>query len=58
MPGGKKTSGSDKGKKLTEEEQIMLENSRHVSMGTSALFYGNAFIVSALPICKRTDMSL
>ena len=45
----KKSSGESK---MTEEELILLESSRHVSMATSALFYGNAFIVSALPLCK------
>ncbi|XP_003384340.1 PREDICTED: translocon-associated protein subunit gamma-like [Amphimedon queenslandica] len=46
MP-AKKNEGA---KKMTEEELLLLESSRHVSMATSALFYGNAFIVSALPL--------
>jgi translocon-associated protein subunit gamma len=41
------------GKKLTREEEILLQDfSRNVSTKSSALFYGNALIVSALPICK------
>lgn len=46
----KKTANG--GEKITEEEMILLESSKHVSMATSALFYGNAFIVSVLPLCK------
>ena len=46
----RKTNG---GEKMTEEEMILLESSKHVSMATSALFYGNAFIVSVLPLCKQ-----
>lgn len=38
---------------FTKEEQLLLNDfSRNVSTKSSALFYGNAFIVSALPICK------
>lgn len=44
----KKANGS--GKLTKEEERMLLESSRHVSKTTSALFYGNAFIVSALPL--------
>lgn len=46
----KKANGS--GKLTKEEERMLLESSRHVSKTTSALFYGNAFIVSALPLCE------
>uniref|UniRef100_A0A646QF33 Translocon-associated protein subunit gamma n=1 Tax=Hemiscolopendra marginata TaxID=943146 RepID=A0A646QF33_9MYRI len=43
MAGGKKT--------LTKEEELLLQDfSRNVSTKSSALFYGNAFIVSAIPI--------
>ncbi len=49
----RKTNG---GEKMTEEEMILLESSKHVSMATSALFYGNAFIVSVLPLCKQNIM--
>ncbi|XP_033108754.1 translocon-associated protein subunit gamma-like [Anneissia japonica] len=39
------------GKKLTKEEELLLQDfSRNVSTKSSALFYGNAFIVSAIPI--------
>merc|ERR1711976_190899 len=38
-------------KKLTKEEELLLQDfSRSVSTKSSALFYGNAFIVSAIPI--------
>ena len=40
-------------KKLTREEELLLQDfSRNVTTKSSALFYGNAFIVSAVPICK------
>ncbi|XP_074661839.1 translocon-associated protein subunit gamma-like [Tubulanus polymorphus] len=39
------------GKKLTREEELLLQDfSRNVTTKSSALFYGNAFIVSAIPI--------
>jgi len=42
---GKSTSG------FTKEEELLLNDfSRNVSTKSSALFYGNAFIVSAIPI--------
>lgn len=42
---------------FTKEEELLLQDfSRNVSTKSSALFYGNAFIVSALPICKFTSM--
>lgn len=38
---------------FTKEEELLLNDfSRNVSTKSSALFYGNAFIVSAIPICK------
>merc|ERR1712062_216407 len=38
-------------KKLTREEELLLQDfSRNVTTKSSALFYGNAFIVSAIPI--------
>jgi len=44
MAGGNK-------QKLTREEELLLQDfSRNVSTKSSALFYGNAFIVSAVPI--------
>lgn len=40
-------------KKLTKEEELLLQDfSRNVTTKSSALFYGNAFIVSAVPICE------
>jgi len=44
----KKTAGG--GKMTKEEERLLLESSRHVTKTTSALFYGNAFIIAALPL--------
>lgn len=44
---GKTSSG------FTKEEELLLNDfSRNVSTKSSALFYGNAIIVSAIPICK------
>ena len=37
--------------KLTKEEELLLQDfSRNVSMTSSALFYGNGLVVSALPL--------
>lgn len=44
VPGG--------GKQSKEEERLLLESSRHVTRTATALFYGNGFIVSALPLCR------
>ncbi|ESN93757.1 hypothetical protein HELRODRAFT_157814 [Helobdella robusta] len=42
---------ASKTKKLTKQEELLLQDfSRNVSTKSSALFYGNAFIVSAIPI--------
>ncbi|KAL3862560.1 hypothetical protein ACJMK2_008520 [Sinanodonta woodiana] len=42
---------SGKQKNLTKEEELLLQDfSRNVSTKSSALFYGNALIVSAIPI--------
>ena len=44
---------SGKSKAFTKEEELLLQDfSRNVSTKSSALFYGNAFIVSAIPICE------
>lgn len=44
---------TQKQKALSKEEEILLQDfSRNVSTKSNALFYGNAFIVSAIPICK------
>ena len=46
-------------KKLTKEEELLLQDfSRNVTTKSSALFYGNAFIVSAVPICKYLDIEI
>lgn len=48
-----KMSGKGSSKTFTKEEELLLQDfSRNVSTKSSALFYGNAFIVSAVPICK------
>lgn len=40
-------------KAFTKEEELLLQDfSRNVSTKSSALFYGNAFIVSVIPICE------
>ena len=45
-----------KPKQFTREEELLLQDfSRNVSTKSNALFYGNAFIVSAIPICKSTE---
>ena len=49
---GNNHSSIGSGKLTKEEERLLLESSRQVTRTTSALFYGNAFIVSALPLCK------
>ena len=44
---------SKSGKKLTKQEELLLQDfSRNVSTKSSALFYGNAVIVSIIPICE------
>ncbi len=41
-------------KDLTKEEELLLKDaSRNVSTKSSALFYGNAAIVAAIPICMQ-----
>jgi len=48
---GGSTSSSTGSKKLTKQEELLLQDfSRNVTTKSSALFYGNAFIVSAIPI--------
>lgn len=52
------TSKKDK-QAFTKEEELLLQDfSRNVSTKSSALFYGNAFIVSAIPICKYLKFSI
>jgi len=50
---------SGKSKAFTKEEELLLQDfSRNVSTKSSALFYGNAFIVSAIPICEYSSWSI
>lgn len=52
MPGGH--GSSSRHHKLTREEELLLQDfSRNVSTKSSALFYGNAMIISVIPICKK-----
>lgn len=56
-----KMSSKTVSKDFTKDEELLLQDfSRNVSTKSSALFYGNAFIVSAIPICKSfiTNTSL
>ena len=47
-----------KSSQLSREEELLLkESSRNVSTKSSALFYGNATIISAIPICKHYSCS-
>ncbi len=49
----KKDIANGSSDKMTkEEERLLLESSKQVSGTTSALFYGNALVVSALPVCE------
>ncbi|KAJ8021393.1 Translocon-associated protein subunit gamma [Holothuria leucospilota] len=46
---------SQGGKKFTREEELLLQDfSRNMSTKSSALFYGNALIVAALPASLKT----
>lgn len=57
LPANKLLKMSGKSKAFTKEEELLLQDfSRNVSTKSSALFYGNAFIVSAIPICERRDL--
>ena len=48
------TTATKKKSAFSKEEEILLQDfSRNVSTKSSALFYGNAAIVSAIPICKK-----
>ena len=51
-PKNQKNGSGGSGKMTKEEERLLLESSRQVSGTASALFYGNAFIVSVLPLCE------
>lgn len=53
MGSGKQQQQKVQSSGFTKEEELLLQDfSRNVSTKSSALFYGNAFIVSAIPICK------
>ena len=44
---------SGKHSTLTREEEILLQDfSRSVTTKSSALFYGNAMIITSIPVCK------
>lgn len=46
------------GKKLSKEDELLLQNfSRSVSTKSSVLFYANALVVSAIPLCKSPSSS-
>lgn len=46
------------GSKQQSEEDLLLQDfSRNLSAKSSALFFGNAFIVSAIPICERREQA-
>lgn len=47
-----KMAGGGKNKLSREEELLLQDFSRNVSTKSSALFYGNALIVSVIPICE------
>lgn len=42
-------------KQQSEEDLLLQDFSRNLSAKSSALFFGNAFIVSAIPICERLE---
>lgn len=42
-------------KQQSEEDLLLQDFSRNLSAKSSALFFGNAFIVSAIPICERRE---
>lgn len=46
------TTKSSKSGFSKEEEKLLKNYSRDVSKTSSALFYANAAIISAVPICK------
>lgn len=46
------------GSKQQSEEDLLLQDfSRNLSAKSSALFFGNAFIVSAIPICECRELA-
>ena len=54
--GSDSTMAPKGGPKQQSEEDLLLQDfSRNLSAKSSALFFGNAFIVSAIPICERLE---
>jgi hypothetical protein len=54
MSSKESTSASKAPKQLSKEEELLLQDySRSVTTKSYALFYSNAFIVAAVPICKQ-----
>lgn len=45
--------GGSGARQQSEEDLLLQDFSRNLSAKSSALFFGNAFIVSAIPICER-----
>jgi len=45
---------SKKGR-LSDDDKLLQRTGRDVSTTASALFYGHAIIVSALPLCKNNS---
>lgn len=45
-------------KQQSEEDLLLQDFSRNLSAKSTALFYGNALIVSAIPICKYHRLQL
>ncbi|KAK2090546.1 hypothetical protein P7K49_031803, partial [Saguinus oedipus] len=43
-------------KQQSEEDLLLQDFSRNLSAKSSALFFGNAFIVSAIPICECWEL--
>lgn len=60
LPGSRlRTTMAPKGgsKQQSEEDLLLQDFSRNLSAKSSALFFGNAFIVSAIPICERREQA-
>lgn len=44
-------------KQQSEEDLLLQDFSRNLSAKSTALFYGNALIVSAIPICEYSQLT-
>ena len=44
-------------KQQSEEDLLLQDFSRNLSAKSTALFYGNALIVSAIPICEYQELT-